>query len=449
MLEADKSLTQKILEFVDREGLNAERDRAMDMWLESIGEEPSEDTDVLKFLDWFIHDYKLKDYRKSLIEVFAERRREKLDDEEREVLDGWLRTSLGLYEVTWVEAGKGIGLRDVFTGEERFAEDVRASEDLVKWDLLLVRVLSISGQPSLGGIALRFPRDAKEELVRFGKDLLAEYGTTDPRASWSQVMKEKGYLFYTLQARMKRRLEDTTLVTPEGDAVLISEAVYAVRDFKRALAALDEVEEFDRLDQAVDTEEMLYGWIGQAEEMEPTRKAGAGAIMLSTKLVMESDDEELDDEELAFLGYIHVNPENLTLECLSKERLERGMRLLKASLGDSIQHLSNTYKGIQEALVQAKERETSELIEDEGFRPPASKPFLRDFLEEHYERWVDMRLPALDGKTPKEALKTRDGRAKVEELLKSVENLEERRKKATGLGYPVERIRKKLENSTR
>ncbi|MDH3883913.1 MAG: MbcA/ParS/Xre antitoxin family protein [Desulfobacterales bacterium] len=35
----------------------------------------------------------------------------------------------------------------------------------------------------------------------------------------------------------------------------------------------------------------------------------------------------------------------------------------------------------------------------------------------HWEDWVDQKIPALEGKTPREAVKTSDGRESVEALL--------------------------------
>jgi hypothetical protein len=50
-------------------------------------------------------------------------------------------------------------------------------------------------------------------------------------------------------------------------------------------------------------------------------------------------------------------------------------------------------------------------------------------MEEFVKKWIDEKIPALDGKTPREAVKTPEGREKVEELLKDWENIEERKRK--------------------
>ena len=53
----------------------------------------------------------------------------------------------------------------------------------------------------------------------------------------------------------------------------------------------------------------------------------------------------------------------------------------------------------------------------------------RKFMDKHNKNWLKKKIPALNGKTPLQAVKTKEGRNKVIELLKSFENSEERNKK--------------------
>jgi hypothetical protein len=51
---------------------------------------------------------------------------------------------------------------------------------------------------------------------------------------------------------------------------------------------------------------------------------------------------------------------------------------------------------------------------------------MHEYLARHYETWSDISLPALKGKTPREAVKTDEGRRAVTEILKSIEQSEAR-----------------------
>lgn len=65
-------------------------------------------------------------------------------------------------------------------------------------------------------------------------------------------------------------------------------------------------------------------------------------------------------------------------------------------------------------------------------------------LDNFYDQWVDLSLPALDGKTPREACRTERGRRKVEELLRELEFMEIARARKDEPSYDVNKLRRLL-----
>ena len=61
-----------------------------------------------------------------------------------------------------------------------------------------------------------------------------------------------------------------------------------------------------------------------------------------------------------------------------------------------------------------------------GIPPHEANRILREFKEKHYTEWIDYPLPALDGETPREAVRTKEDRGRVDLLLKKCENSEAR-----------------------
>ena len=51
---------------------------------------------------------------------------------------------------------------------------------------------------------------------------------------------------------------------------------------------------------------------------------------------------------------------------------------------------------------------------------PELSTAVQDMLDEHYMAWLDMRLPALGGRTPREACRTASGRQKVAMLIRTM-----------------------------
>ncbi|MFZ5645298.1 MAG: hypothetical protein ACOY46_17135 [Bacillota bacterium] len=66
------------------------------------------------------------------------------------------------------------------------------------------------------------------------------------------------------------------------------------------------------------------------------------------------------------------------------------------------------------------------------------------FLDDYYEKWIKEPSQTLDGKTPKESCKTVHGRAKVEELLKELEEVERKRAKKGEPHYDINKVRSRL-----
>jgi hypothetical protein len=68
---------------------------------------------------------------------------------------------------------------------------------------------------------------------------------------------------------------------------------------------------------------------------------------------------------------------------------------------------------------------------------------------EHYAKWPDEPLPALEGKAPREAIRSASGRKAVEDLLRMMENGEERARKKGGAVFDFTAIRQALGLETR
>lgn len=133
----------------------------------------------------------------------------------------------------------------------------------------------------------------------------------------------------------------------------------------------------------------------------------------------------------------------VTLECNSKERFKRGKDLVEEAGGIALQHVRDEFKSQTElkrsALAHGKR-------DDELPRPSTAeeRKLIASYLDDHYRRWLDMTLPALDGKTPRDAAKTSKGRAQLIELLKEFENNEERKRRNGEPFYDVNKLRKEL-----
>ena len=72
---------------------------------------------------------------------------------------------------------------------------------------------------------------------------------------------------------------------------------------------------------------------------------------------------------------------------------------------------------------------------------PVPDEIVHELKRRHYADWPEHPLPALDGMTPRQAVRTADGRAAVDNLLKEMENQEQR---APGAAFDFSALRRAL-----
>jgi hypothetical protein len=72
--------------------------------------------------------------------------------------------------------------------------------------------------------------------------------------------------------------------------------------------------------------------------------------------------------------------------------------------------------------VRAEDAESGAGEEEDEIPPEIARQAVHELLDRHYHGILDQPVPALDGKTPREAARTLTGRKKVVEWLKLIEN---------------------------
>ena len=87
--------------------------------------------------------------------------------------------------------------------------------------------------------------------------------------------------------------------------------------------------------------------------------------------------------------------------------------------------------------------EIEDIIEDDEIPPSVTKQ-IDDFFEKYYEDWINMKIPSFDNMTPLQVLKTKEGKEKIENLLRDIENEYARSAIGDLPFFPVEKIRKRL-----
>ena len=128
------------------------------------------------------------------------------------------------------------------------------------------------------------------------------------------------------------------------------------------------------------------------------------------------------------LGNIEISEDALVLNTNSRERAEKGRNLVLSRLDGLVGQPLISLRNLEKMLDEESDFDP----EQSGLPPEVEAEAIRTFLDGHYRQAIDEPLPYLDGKTPRQAARTKKGRERVIGWLKGLENTEARRAASKG-----------------
>lgn len=219
-------------------------------------------------------------------------------------------------------------------------------------------------------------------------------------------------------AKSRRPAGGVQLVTSEGDALVFTNAHYqhaALEDIRQVLKQTGE--------------------FGIDDDLEPEPDGSLRFAWFETRPGTRSLFAPLGQRILANLT---LTPTTLEVEAMSQQRLDDCCQRLEQLLGDRIRLVGTEAKGVGQALRESKPRARTE--------GPAMPPpeVIAEIEEQMLRQWIDDSIPALGGLTPREAVKTPEGRRRVLELIDEAGRMQKMIKKTPGSFAPDYRKVKKM-----
>jgi hypothetical protein len=388
-----------------------ENEQAMRMYFDIERRAELDESEVGRFTQWVIFDFRNPRTGKTAVERYAQEQGPRRNARERDFLESLRPARLGLYEVQSVEAGRGIQLRNLYTDESTFVHDRSSSRQLMRWDCLFARLHQFEGRTMFVGDGSMLQRDLlphlQERIARESR--VAGQNEADFVASHSHLAHR------WIQDLLDDRVKNLQVRTAEGDEMEFSHGHYHVLDQPTLLAALRAREDIVEEAEPDGGGEYRFGWLEGPPQPKGVRS----------------------------LGHIVVAGERLRLETTSRPRLKKGRRMLEKIARPAVKHLGDSFETVQQAKQRAKTAPES-AAKPAKVPPEVEREAIREVKAEYYAKWVDERLPALGGKTPREALATESGRTAVIGLLRTIENLEAREARQGHAAFDVSIVRRDL-----
>ena len=413
--EVDQKLPAELLRFAKEELQPDAAPRAREEYapLNGPGSDFSND-DLQSFVPWTVYCWRVpgsawadpsRPAGRTIGETYLVRRGSRLEPFERRVLESCVAEPFSFWEVLATEPGRGVEVEDVLRGSRFHVSERSGSGMLGIGELVWGRVISIDGLSvfsGLGSIALR-PED-KIPVIDLAAELRRRH-----RGVTSEVLREEEATIRGLFLRLRdRRLHPTPpiLQNTDGELLVFHSLRFRVDDPHEAFEALTPLD-------LLRTDE---------EALADAKKGPDGRVRLARIDWHKKGNRQHPDWDNTVLGHLTIDGTSLVAEVNSEGRAKKIRKELEKRLRGRVTHLETVVTPVdrdsleRRALIEADEPE--ERLDP---KDPEVRRIVEEAIRKHYEAWVDMKIPSLEGKTPRQAVKTAEGRAKVEALLKGAE----------------------------
>ena len=340
-----------------------------------------------------------------------------------------LRDSVvSLYEVSDVVPNTSFRARDLVRGGEPILISERsATRTLKQWDRFAGRIVQVGQQTQISGAVLAYEYQTSEDLIeglrsigkltrKEEKEIAKAIGVDfDPAviANLSETERLRAisatfttcWLLDAIDRAEQPEMPD--LRNADGDELLLCTVRYPLADGTTD----DDIRAV--LDSCADlrpANPMQWNWVRQ----EKRDAASAARARPSKSLTIETT----PDDGALVLGSLELEGRALILSVNSLERSERGRAMFSAMLGDRVGEPSVETETVEQMLASRDAHAPQQIDLSE----PEQCAIIHDRLDRHYRDVLDQAVPMLGDKSPRAAVKTASGRAKVADWLKMMEN---------------------------
>lgn len=328
----------------------------------------------------------------------------------REYLESCLMEAFSFFEIQQCEPGTGMTVEDLFTGEVRVVRERAASQSMRKGEMFFGLLAQAGGMTLLeccGPVVI--PPIEKIGLIDYRRKL-GRGSETMTRQQVRDFDHELRDYFLELTQRLLRpampQLQNT-----DGEPLVLQRLVFDIDSAHEAFEQLRTLnpEAADDGDEALGVERNGDGQVVRAQ-IAWTRPGNAQHKAMSNTVI----------------AHLEIDGPRMTANVNSEARAEALRQLVAERLGAGARYRAAEVQSAEKLFAQAN---VGKLGSAPGAVPlpgPEIQALMNRLMAEQYEDWPNQKIPALGGKTPLAAVRTRDGRAKVDALVRSIERDGER-----------------------
>lgn len=368
---------------------------------------------------WIIFHHEIE--AKPVVEWFALEEAGNISRRERELIDAQRQAWLGIWEVRETVPGKSMILADLLSGEKRLVQEATASRTLVARDVIMGRVVDFGDVSVIDGM-YPFPLPP-EEASAVVENVQRAFKRRPVPIEWLREIITSRLIIASwrnvLDDYAERRSTPPRLTNTDGDPFRLT---------------------VDRYRFAPTDRNAIEAAVGALKSSFPIEEHDDGTRFIT---FFKSGNRQHEHWDNTTIGVVFTSQDELRIETNSTRRGNAlRKRIEKACRGLITDHQRTQTDAADLFAASAASRD------DEGRRahPEAVDPEIQEVIRNEktnfYENWTTTPIPALGGKTPKQALRSLRGREALNALLKTIENTEARQPAATR--YDVNILRRAL-----
>lgn len=322
----------------------------------------------------------------------------------REFIEQACKSDASFFVIEATVPGRSIDLKDVLTGRRFHVLEQSASRTLRHGDITFTRVVTASGASiMLGASPWVIPPSWHLSIIEFRDQLSPRRLMT--LADLSECEIEIRRLYHQIvDAIMNPTLP--TLLNTDGDPIEMATMTYELR--------VTAAEAFDRL-------RPLATLRGEAH-VDDERYDAAGEIEAAVLTWLKAGNRQHKDWDNTTLGTLRLDGSRLVIEVNSAKRRQRIGKEISKRFGSTATLVETTTSDIVKELQERRARRRdapgeSTTFSTEPERTPEIQALEAELIRNHWDAWIDTKVPALGNRTPRQAAKTAKGRERLEALL--------------------------------
>ena len=329
---------------------------------------PVEDDELPFAMPWAFHSFAWGRTQESLAEHFHREKGRHLTREMRALLDAQLLAWCSFWRVDQVDPGVGLRLYDLLSQEERYVHERLGSTQIEKGTVILCRIVDVGDHSFIGGMHPYSAPLVDALTVVASAKRWARVRTRPVSLEFLRLPQVQGWMIGEWRWLTSRRGQQPTLSNTDGDPWTPT------------------------------TDHLAFAPGDRNKAMENT-----------------------------VIGQINVTADRLRIETNSTRRGDALRAAVLAKTAPLVKHLLRNESSMTQLLEQAQEsRARGTALPPRRIAAPEELAIIKEYKRRHYTAWLDDRIPALGGKTPRAAVRTAAGREQLDALLAQMAGSEAR-----------------------